>query len=92
MNDQKTTVDNLKVFVKNFVDERDWSQFHNPKNISMALAIEASELMDIFKWDSNDEAENSKPIFQYLLIPDKLLHLPLIDFFTMLLFYTEYVK
>ena len=57
MNDKKTTVDNLKVFVKNFVDERDWSQFHNPKNISMALAIEASELMDIFKWDSNDESE-----------------------------------
>ena len=55
MNDKKTTVDNLKVFVKDFVDERDWSQFHNPKNISMALAIEASELMDIFKWDSNDE-------------------------------------
>ena len=57
MNDKKTTVDNLKEFVKNFVDERDWSQFHNPKNISMALAIEASELMDIFKWDSNDESE-----------------------------------
>ena len=57
MNDKNTTVDNLKVFVKNFVDERDWSQFHNPKNISMALAIEASELMDIFKWDSNDESE-----------------------------------
>jgi len=57
MNDKKTTVDNLKEFVKDFVDERDWSQFHNPKNISMALAIEASELMDIFKWDSNDESE-----------------------------------
>ena len=49
MNDKDTTVDNLKEFVKDFVDERDWSQFHNPKNISMALAIEASELMDIFK-------------------------------------------
>ena len=57
MNDKKTTVDNLKEFVKDFVDERDWSQFHSPKNISMALAIESSELMDIFKWDSNDESE-----------------------------------
>ena len=57
MNDKDTTVDNLKEFVKDFVDERDWSQFHNPKNISMALAIEASELMDIFKWDTNDESE-----------------------------------
>ena len=57
MNDKKTTVDNLKEFVKDFVDERDWSQFHSPKNISMALAIESNELMDIFKWDSNDESE-----------------------------------
>ena len=62
MNDKKTTVDNLKVFVKDFVDERDWSQFHNPKNISMALAIEASELMDIFKWDSNDESEKKMSV------------------------------
>ena len=62
MNDKKTTVDNLKVFVKDFVDERDWSQFHNPKNISMALAIEASELMDIFKWDSNDESEKKMTV------------------------------
>ena len=62
MNDKKTTVDNLKEFVKNFVDERDWSQFHNPKNISMALAIEASELMDIFKWDSNDESEKKMSV------------------------------
>ena len=59
---KKTTVDNLKVFVKDFVDERDWSQFHNPKNISMALAIEASELMDIFKWDSNDESEKKMSV------------------------------
>ena len=57
MNDKKTTVDNLKEFVKDFGDERDWSQFHSPKNISTALAIESSELMDIFKWDSNDESE-----------------------------------
>ena len=62
MNDKKTTVDNLKVIVKSFVDERDWSQFHNPKNISMALAIEASELMDIFKWDSNDESEKKMSV------------------------------
>ena len=58
MNAKKTTVDNLKVFVKNFVDERDWSQFHNPKNLSMALAIEASELMDIFKWNTTQECES----------------------------------
>ena len=57
MSDKETTVDTLKIFVENFVKERDWSQFHSPKNISMALAIEASELMDIFKWDTGKDAK-----------------------------------
>ena len=45
MNDRSTTITELKKIVEDFVNERDWSQFHNPKNLSMALAIEASELM-----------------------------------------------
>ena len=53
MNDRSTTITELKKIVEDFVNERDWSQFHNPKNLSMALAIEASELMDIFKWNTN---------------------------------------
>ena len=65
MNDNKTTLDNLKSYVEHFVEERDWSQFHSPKNISMALAIEASELMDLFKWDtekdSNEKMSKSTP-------------------------------
>jgi len=56
MNDKKTTLDILKGFVEHFVSERDWSQFHSPKNISMALAIEASELMDLFKWDTEKDS------------------------------------
>ena len=55
--DKKNTIDTLKNFVENFVKERDWSQFHSPKNIAMALAIEASELMDIFKWDSDKDSK-----------------------------------
>ena len=57
MNDRSTTITELKKIVEDFVNERDWSQFHNPKNLSMALAIEASELMDIFKWNSTEECE-----------------------------------
>ena len=56
MIDKETSVNALKNFVENFVKERDWSQFHSPKNISMALAIEASELMDIFKWDAQKDS------------------------------------
>ena len=57
MNDKKTNLDTLKGFVDHFVKERDWSKFHNPKNISMALAIEASELMDLFKWDTEKDSK-----------------------------------
>ena len=58
MDDRSTTITELKKIVEDFVNERDWSQFHNPKNLSMALAIEASELMDIFKWNTNKECES----------------------------------
>jgi NTP pyrophosphatase (non-canonical NTP hydrolase) len=48
--DATTTVAELRQLVADFVAERDWSQFHSPKNVSMALAIEAAELMEHFQW------------------------------------------
>ena len=45
-----TTVAELRKLIADFVAERDWSQFHSPKNVSMALAIEAAELMEHFQW------------------------------------------
>ena len=50
MSDQTTTVSELRQIIRTFVEERDWRQFHAPKNISMALAIEADELMEHFQW------------------------------------------
>ena len=55
--DNMTTVQDLKTVVEDFVAERDWAQFHSPKNLSMALAVEASELMDLFKWKTVEEAQ-----------------------------------
>jgi NTP pyrophosphatase (non-canonical NTP hydrolase) len=52
--DATTTVAALKKLIADFVAERDWSQFHSPKNVSMALAIEAAELMEHFQWLSTD--------------------------------------
>src|SRR5688500_13625051 len=46
----ETTVAEVRKIVADFVAERDWSQFHSPKNVSMALAIEAAELMEHFQW------------------------------------------
>ena len=56
MNDQETTVGQLRELVRAFVDERDWRQFHTPKNLSMSLAIEAAELMEHFQWLTADES------------------------------------
>ena len=48
--DARTTVNDLRCRVEQFVAARDWHQFHSPKNLSMALAIEAAELMEHFQW------------------------------------------
>jgi len=48
--DRATTVAQLKRLVERFVRERDWEQFHTPKNLSMGLAVEAAELMELFQW------------------------------------------
>lgn len=50
INDSCTTIENLRSQVESFVCERDWVQFHSLKNLSMAIAIEAAELMEHFTW------------------------------------------
>lgn len=50
MSDRTTTIADLRNLVRDFVRERDWEQFHAPKNLAMALAIEAAELMEHFQW------------------------------------------
>ncbi|MFZ6657077.1 nucleotide pyrophosphohydrolase [Undibacterium sp. TJN19] len=49
--------------LRHFVAERDWAQFHTPKNLAMALSVEAAELLEVFQWlptgspaELNDEA------------------------------------
>ncbi|MEN6494202.1 MAG: nucleotide pyrophosphohydrolase [Thermoguttaceae bacterium] len=50
MSDAETTVAQLRQIVETFVAERDWHQFHTPKNLAMAMAIETAELMEHFQW------------------------------------------
>ena len=54
--DSTTTLAELRKLVADFVDQRDWNQFHSPKNLSMSLAIEAAELMEHFQWLTLDES------------------------------------
>lgn len=46
--------------LRQFRDERDWKQFHNPKDLSLALSIEASELLEVFLWKSSEDADVGK--------------------------------
>jgi NTP pyrophosphatase (non-canonical NTP hydrolase) len=49
-------LDELKERVRAFVAERDWDRFHSPKNLAMALSVEASELVELFQWLTEAES------------------------------------
>jgi NTP pyrophosphatase (non-canonical NTP hydrolase) len=51
----------LRDIVRQFVDERDWDQFHTPKNLSAALAVEAAELLEHFQWLQHGGASELGP-------------------------------
>jgi NTP pyrophosphatase (non-canonical NTP hydrolase) len=53
MADATTTVAALRDAMRRFVSERDWDQFHSPKNLVMGLAVETAELMEHFLWMDN---------------------------------------
>lgn len=52
MDIKKETIDDCI----NFVKERNWEQFHNPKDLALSLSLEASELLELFQWKTNEEA------------------------------------
>lgn len=54
--DAETRLEELKQRVLAFARERDWGQFHSPKNLAMALAAEAAELMENFLWATPEES------------------------------------
>lgn len=56
LNDSTTTIAVLKDRVLAFARERDWEQFHSPKNLSMALAAETGELMEHFLWATPEKS------------------------------------
>ncbi|MFA5257226.1 MAG: nucleotide pyrophosphohydrolase [Opitutales bacterium] len=57
-NDLETTFAEFKTRIRLFAEERDWPQFHTPKNLSMALAAEAAELMEHFLWLDSVQSQN----------------------------------
>jgi NTP pyrophosphatase (non-canonical NTP hydrolase) len=51
----------IKRILKEFVVNRDWSQFHSPKNLAMALSVEVSEILEEFQWLTEEESKNLSP-------------------------------
>jgi Predicted pyrophosphatase len=52
---QYMTDETVKSVLK-FRDDRDWKQFHNPKDLAISLSLEASELLELFQWKTSEEA------------------------------------
>jgi dCTP diphosphatase len=81
----------LKLKLQQFVEARDWAQFHSPKNLAMAMIVEAAELVEHFQWTSEAEsselsAEKREQVgheladtFVYLLRICQVLDIDLID-------------
>ena len=59
------TLEDLKKRLREFARERDWEQFHSPKNLSMALIVEAAELVEHFQWLTETQSKH---------LPEKTLH------------------
>jgi NTP pyrophosphatase (non-canonical NTP hydrolase) len=51
----------LRDILRNFVAERDWDQFHSPKNLAMALSVEAAELVEHFQWLTEEQSRRLAP-------------------------------
>lgn len=51
-------LEQLKIKIRQFAEERDWTQFHSPKNLSMALIAEAAELVEHFQWLTEEQSNN----------------------------------
>lgn len=56
--DDSITLSYLKKRIQKFIDDRDWAKYHNPKSLSISIAIEASELLELFQWVKDNELDS----------------------------------
>ena len=61
MNDDSTTLSDMKKLVAKFVDERDWNRFHSPKNVAASICVEAAELLEHFQWLTPEKCDSLPP-------------------------------
>jgi NTP pyrophosphatase (non-canonical NTP hydrolase) len=89
----ETSLKDLQKLIRIFCDERDWDQFHNPKDLAISWALEAAEVMEHFQWKNSDEmmkhstdhkddvAEELADVFYWVLLLSNKLDIDLVDAF-----------
>ena len=55
-------IQDLQQKLRKFADDRDWNQFHSPKNLSMALSVEAAELLEHFQWVTESDSKSVEAV------------------------------
>lgn len=58
VSDKKNNINDFKDLVQEFCEIRDWDQFHNAKELAVALSIEVSELLELFRWKNHEAVDN----------------------------------
>jgi dCTP diphosphatase len=88
---ESETINQLTRKLRDFADARDWQQFHSPKNLAMALSVEAAELVEIFQWLTEAQSQDLSTeqrqqtehemadIFLYLLRMADRLNIDIVD-------------
>ncbi|NLY63440.1 MAG: nucleotide pyrophosphohydrolase [Alcaligenaceae bacterium] len=84
-------LDSIKEALRKFAHDRQWDKYHSPKNIAMALTVEAAELQEIFQWMSEEESASPDSdtlqaikheiadVFLYLLTISRVLNIDILD-------------
>ncbi len=60
MDDNSTTIQQLKDSVERFKRDRDWGQYHTPQDLAVSISIEAAELLEIFQWRIKEDMDEEK--------------------------------
>ena len=54
-------MEDLRETIRLFIEERDWEQFHSPKNLAMALSVEVAEIVEHFQWLTEEQSQDLPP-------------------------------
>ncbi|NCB20545.1 MAG: nucleotide pyrophosphohydrolase [Clostridia bacterium] len=86
-------INQLTQRILDFINDRDWNQFHNPKDLALSLVLESAEVMEHFQWQSNEEmqeyikshkdevGEELADVFYWILLMSHKLDIDIIEAF-----------